>query len=137
MTPTFKVETRKSRGAFGLDNGRKITEREIQSSIVKWARMAAPDCETLAVPMNQANRIAGALMQTAGALPGVPDLLVIAPGGKTLFMEVKTPSGRLSDVQKEFANKLQTMSHNYALVRSIDDARKAFARAEIKTREAA
>ena len=134
---SFTVEKRKPRGAFGIDCGRKVTEREIQTSIVKWARQVAPDARTVHVPMNQTNRIAGALMQQAGASAGVPDLIVIAPGGKTLFMEVKTPIGKLSPDQKAFANDLQNMGHNYALVGSIDDARKAFARAEIKTREAA
>jgi hypothetical protein len=85
--------------------------------------------------MNQTTEIAGALMNAAGAVKGVPDLIVIAPGGKTLFMEVKTPEGRLSPDQKKFAGDLQSMGHQYALVRSIDDARVAFARADIKTRE--
>ena len=131
---SFKIENRR-RGSFGLDGRRKSTEREIQSSIVKWARLVAPDARTIHVPMNQTTEIAGALMNAAGAVKGVPDLIVIAPGGKTLFMEVKTPEGRLSPDQKKFAGDLQSMGHQYALVRSIDDARVAFARADIKTRE--
>lgn len=131
----FKVENRRRRGAFGLDGRPKASEREIQTSIVKWARMVAPDARTIHVPMNQSNVVAGALMNAAGAVKGVPDLIVIAPGGKTLFMEVKTIEGRLSPDQKKFAGDLISMGHNYALVRSIEDARVAFARADIKTRE--
>ena len=131
----FKVENRRRRGAFGLDGGRKVSEREIQSSIVKWARTVAPDARTIHVPMNQANNVAGALMNGAGAVKGVPDLIVIAPGGKTLFMEVKTIEGRLRPEQKKFAGDIVSMGHHYALVRSIEDARIAFARADIKTRE--
>lgn len=74
-------------------------------------------------------------MKGDGAQAGFPDLIVIAPGGKTLFLEVKTKSGKLSEAQKDFANDLQMMGHNYAVVRSIEDARAAFDRAGIKTRE--
>ena len=130
----FKVITQKKRGSFGLD-GKKEDERQIQRSIVAWARRVAPDARTQHVPMNQANRVAGAIMKGDGAAAGFSDLIVIAPGGKTLFLEVKTSSGKLSEAQKSFANDLQLMGHNYSVVRSIDDARVAFDRAGIKMRE--
>ena len=32
--------------------------------------------------------------------PGVPDRIVITPGGKTIYVELKTEIGRLAEVQK-------------------------------------
>lgn len=32
--------------------------------------------------------------------PGVPDRIVVAPGGRVLFVELKSKTGRLSKVQK-------------------------------------
>lgn len=130
----FTIVKNRKRGSFGLD-GVKQDERQIQRSIVSWARRVAPDARTQHVPMNQSSRVAGAIMKGDGAQAGFPDLIVIAPGGKTLFLEVKTKSGKLSEAQKDFANDLQMMGHNYAVVRSIEDARAAFDRAGIKTRE--
>lgn len=33
-------------------------------------------------------------------LPGVPDRIVIMPGGRVIFVELKTEIGRLSNIQK-------------------------------------
>lgn len=32
--------------------------------------------------------------------PGVPDRIVVAPGGRTIYVELKTEAGRLSKIQK-------------------------------------
>lgn len=31
--------------------------------------------------------------------PGVPDRLILLPGGRILFVELKTPGGKLSNIQ--------------------------------------
>ncbi len=53
--------------------------------------------------------------------PGIPDL-IIAGHGRTLFVEVKTANGKLTDWQ-EFFQKLWTKNGGTSLVwRSADDA---------------
>ena len=50
--------------------------------------------------------------------------------------ETKTPHGRLSDDQKAIIGQLQALGHSWAVVLSIDDARRELARLGITTREA-
>lgn len=45
---------------------------------------------------------------------GVPDRIVLLPGGKVVFVELKRPKGgRLSDLQKWWAKQLIDMSFAY------------------------
>lgn len=55
---------------------------------------------------------------------GVPDLVVFAPKGRTLWLEVKTPKGTQSDHQKAFERRILDLGHEYHLVRSVDEALK-------------
>jgi hypothetical protein len=45
-------------------------------------------------------------------IPGTPDILVVAPGGRTLWIETKSKGGRLSPAQREMHNKLRAMGHD-------------------------
>lgn len=47
---------------------------------------------------------------------GVPDRLVVLPGGAVLFVEVKTPSGRLSPSQRLQARELARMGAHVFIV---------------------
>ena len=38
---------------------------------------------------------------------GCPDLLIVIPGGRVIFVEVKTPRGRVSKLQKSFIRMLR------------------------------
>lgn len=40
-------------------------------------------------------------------IKGIPDRLVLLPGGKVFFLEVKEPNGVLSHHQKNFISRLQ------------------------------
>lgn len=59
--------------------------------------------------------------------PGVPDRIVITPDGRTIYLELKTEIGRLSNIQKR---QIERMRANGADVRTIKgkDEAKAFAR---------
>lgn len=49
---------------------------------------------------------------------GEPDYVVLLHGGKSLMIEVKTRSGRVSEAQAEFASKARQLGHTVHLVRS-------------------
>lgn len=53
-------------------------------------------------PPNGGRRTAreGAAFKRIGVVAGIPDLVFLMPGGVTVFVEVKTLKGKLSDVQK-------------------------------------
>lgn len=41
--------------------------------------------------------------------PGVPDRLIVLPGGKVVFVELKTETGRLSNIQKWQTGRMRDM----------------------------
>jgi hypothetical protein len=112
-------------------------EARIQASIVQWALISAPDLLVFAVPNGGLrSESEAARMKWTGTLAGVPDLAIIGPGGRAFFVEIKTPGGRLSDAQQTFVERLMVLGAPFAIARSIDDVRRAFAIWGIETREA-
>lgn len=56
-----------------------------------------------------------------GVTAGVPDICVILKKGTTIWLEVKSEKGRLTDSQKEFHAKLLELNHKVYVVRSVED----------------
>lgn len=61
--------------------------------------------------------------QRRGSGTGVSDLLLLYPSGKyhALCVEMKTPKGRQSEVQKAWQRAVERAGYKYALCRSLDD----------------
>lgn len=57
-----------------------------------------------------------------GLPAGFPDLLFIGPHGRTAFIEVKTPAGRIRESQKKFMDFLYGYEHQVGVARSVEDA---------------
>ena len=55
-------------------------------------------------------------------IPGMPDLLFIGDHGKTVWLEVKTQTGKISEEQSRFITMLRERGHIAAIVRSVDEA---------------
>ena len=51
---------------------------------------------------------------------GVSDRIVVLPKGEAWFIELKTERGRLSALQKIFANDMRRLNQNYACLNSIE-----------------
>jgi len=88
-------------------------EKTIQASIMRWLRKQGNvwcDCYH-GSPMSQA---------------GVPDIQVICDG-RTLWLEVKRPSGKVTLIQKAVHEKLRNAGCPVYVVRSLDEAKDAFA----------
>ncbi|HSW63606.1 MAG TPA: VRR-NUC domain-containing protein [Dissulfurispiraceae bacterium] len=62
-----------------------------------------------------------AIFKAMGLRSGVSDLVVVLPG-RVIFLEVKTTTGRQSPAQKNFQSIVEGLGHQYALVRSVDEA---------------
>ena len=60
-------------------------------------------------------------------IPGESDLTLFMHGGKTVFIEIKTPKGRQSQKQKHFQRIIESYGYKYIIMRSIEDARKFIA----------
>ena len=59
---------------------------------------------------------------TAGRV-GVPDRLVVFPGGRIYFVELKTKEGKLSPMQEREIDRLRRMGHSVAVIDTIENAR--------------
>jgi hypothetical protein len=112
-------------------------EARIQASIVEWVRTFAPGVLIFHIPNGGLrSKVEAARLKWCGVLAGVPDLAVIAPGGRAHFLEVKTATGRLSEAQREIFGVLGRLGAPFMTVTGIDDVRRAFAGWGIETREA-
>jgi len=55
-------------------------------------------------------------------VPGLSDLTLYAAGGKTIFIEIKTPDGRQSRQQKQFQTAVEKLGYEYIIMRSEEEA---------------
>jgi hypothetical protein len=113
-------------------------EARIQAAIVDWARTVAPDLIVFHSPNGGLrSKSEAARLKWIGTLAGVPDLVILGRDGQCWLLEVKAPGGYLSDEQRAIRDRCTAMRIPFAVVRSIDDARRAFEVWKIETRETA
>lgn len=115
-----------------------VREDTIHAAIVQFLRVTMPDCLVLH-PANGGARDKreAAKLKWLGVLPGIPDIIILRPGGRFCLMEVKGPKGRLSPDQDAVRWHCERFEMPWACVRSIDEARAALADWNLITREAA
>jgi hypothetical protein len=112
-------------------------EARRQASIVEYVRWIADHIVIFHVPNGGLrSKPEAAKLKWMGVLAGVLDLVLVLPDGRCAFWETKTPHGRLSDDQQAFTLRLMALGHRWAVVLSIDDARRELAALGIETREA-
>ena len=58
--------------------------------------------------------------QSLGSYPGVADLYALK-NGVSVWIEVKTPTGRLSKVQEQFGEAVTNHGGKYLVARNLDD----------------
>ena len=65
----------------------------------------------------------GSIRKSLGIVAGAPDTFLFVPKGifHGLAVEFKTPTGRQSESQKLFQERLERMTYRYEIVRSLDD----------------
>jgi len=57
-------------------------------------------------------------------LPGEADLTLFQRGGKTIFIEVKTPTGRQSRQQRAFQKRVEELGFEYIIARNLEDIKR-------------
>lgn len=80
-----------------------MQEKHIEQKLVKLIRTHGGLCWKLASP----------------GTAGVPDRLVILPGGKTIFIELKAPGGKPRPLQIRQLAKLEKLGHQTLVINSI------------------
>ena len=67
------------------------------------------------------DRITGARLKAMGVQPGVPDLLVWTPHGKSFGIEMKAGRGQLSDVQVLWRSTPESLGHRVYVCWSLEE----------------
>lgn len=112
----------------------KSAEDRLQEACVAWARTQMPSLLIFAIPNGGArSKAQGGILKATGVKPGAPDLCAVLPGGRCLWLEVKTPEGRLSPDQRKFHAALAERGHTVVTVYGFDEFRQVFVRAGIWT----
>ena len=95
----------------------------MQAECVKWLIIRYPNKIIFHHSPNEAKRseVMGARLKAMGMRPGWPDMEILLPGGKVVFFEFKTKTGRQSTSQKEIQLLLEAIGHQYFIIRSVED----------------
>ena len=56
-------------------------------------------------------------------LPGVPDRIVVMPGGRVIFVELKTETGRLANIQKWVISEMRERGADVRVVKGWNEAK--------------
>ena len=101
------------------------SEAMIQAKIVKFLQLNKIFC--FSVPNELAGGGKNAKIRTGrfvslGLKKGVADLILWL-GPETIYMEVKTPTGRQSDAQKRFQKRCEDSGRRYVVVRSVEEVK--------------
>lgn len=103
----------------------KHEEAKLQFEIVK--KLQEMGIYFFSVP-NEANgrsQMQQMRMVSMGLRSGVSDMVIMLPGGKVLFFEIKTPIGKQSPQQARFEEKCKALGFEYYIIRSLSDVDKA------------
>lgn len=65
-----------------------------------------------------------ALKWTSPGSAGVPDRIVLLPGGRTVFVEMKAPGGKLGPLQVWWGERLETLGHTCYTISSVEGIEK-------------
>lgn len=107
-------------------------EADAQRAIVHALRVVLPRGSIVHHSANEVTsgdrsaRSRQAILQGMGVHRGFSDLIVLS-GGRVLFLEVKSRTGRLTPAQSDFRDAVRDQGFAWALVRSVDDALGALA----------
>ena len=113
-------------------NRRSTPEADAQRAIVQALRVALPrdaiihHCANEVTEPGSRGKIRQSILVGMGVHGGFADLMVIS-GGRVLFLEIKSQTGRLRKSQEVFRDTVCAQGFGWALVRSVDDALGALA----------
>lgn len=102
----------------------RIPEQPIHEGIIELLALSAAPGVVYYHPANGEARsaIIGAKLKRMGVIPGVADIALVLPGGRSAFLEVKASDGRQSPEQRAFEASVTASGALYGVARSIDEA---------------
>ena len=102
--------------------GRGESENRLQQKCFKWFSESFPELNGLMWHNynNPRNKVQGAQLKTMGLIAGVPDLVFVG-NGVPVFFELKTKTGRVSEVQREIHAKLREHGMVVHIIRDVEE----------------
>lgn len=108
----------------------RMSESQMQQQIIKWWAVACrefqvPERLLMSFPLQGARTPRnGARLKAEGLRAGTPDMLLAVCwfGGRGLWLELKTPKGRLTASQREMLSNLDTQGYQTCVPRSVKEA---------------
>ena len=99
------------------------TELRIMQECYLWFHNTYPYLRGLffRIVNENTNKISGAIGKATGVIPGVADSCLLVPGLHAQFIEFKTETGRQSETQKKWQEKVIDSGHGYHIVRSVNE----------------
>ena len=102
---------------------KRYDELKLQMACVRWFDFEYTSQRECLFMVNNENRSAqeAARNKKMGLRRGVSDMIYQAPNGQTLYIELKTPTGRISKWQKTFRDKVTAHGASYHVVRDVQE----------------
>ncbi len=100
-----------------------VSEAKIQSAcfLWHWNTYPAERKRLFMIYNNPKNAAHGAVLKSMGMIAGVSDMQYLSPSGKVWFLECKKPGEHPSPAQREFAELITSLGHQYRVFRSLPE----------------
>jgi hypothetical protein len=109
---------------------------KIHVAVLQWIETVAPELIVFHPASGEfRDAITAGKLKRMGVRRGIPDLVILPPDGRAAFLEIKSPTGRLSPEQQDFGAWCAAHGYRWGVARGIDDARRVFDDWNIATRE--
>lgn len=118
------AQPRTRRRRFGLDAPLPADPHIILRAVLRHIAAERPGAVPIGLTRAPASRDRGAPGRVSLA-DGVPDLLLLLPGGRLGFLLIKTQARALSRAERAFADLCRTRAIPVHVVRSLPEARQA------------
>ena len=99
-------------------------EDKIQIACVRWMQYQYPNILIFHIPNGgKRTKAEAGIFKAMGVLAGAADLFIAhaSRGKHGLYIEVKSPTGRQADSQKEFERNVIAAGYHYAVCRSVEE----------------
>lgn len=103
-----------------------MTELQFQAKAYQWCNNTyLGKCYIFAVPNGGTrNPMEAQSLKASGVRAGVADLILLLPGGRAVFIELKTDIGKQSEHQKGFEGIVNKLGFEYYLCRNLEEFKK-------------
>lgn len=80
--------------------------------------------------LNGVKRLGGLAWKVLPGVAGIPDRVVLLPGGKTIWVELKAPGGRIREIQQVTHDRMRALGHEVVVLTGTDEVREWLAAQE-------